>query len=289
MNGHIVMVFFTVAAGMAAAASFSTATGFGVASRVGAALDLVGRLRRAEAEAASLRDQLRAQRFAARRDPLTGLLNRRGFSELGETLMADPSHPPLTCVIFDLDGFKGINDTLGHAAGDEVLVAIAERFAAFAGDNLVARLGGDEFVGILAHATDARSSPTLTRKLSETLAGPIHITEATVGVTASIGLAQVNGPAQLTGVLRRADRAMYDAKKAGPGPMPRAHPLRSRTEVICWPNEEFTNNNRDVQAIHQPTPDRRSRYRSRAYSTSWRSPVGDPTHADSYRPDAEQP
>ena len=254
------MIFSTMAGGIAAATGFSTATGFRAATGIGAAWDLLGRARRAEAEAARLRDELRRQRYAASHDPLTGLLNRRGFYELGETVLADPSHPPLTCVVFDLDGFKGINDTLGHAAGDEVLVAIAKRFAAFAEDNLVARLGGDEFVGILAQATtEDRSPPWLAKSLGETLAAPMQVTGATLSVTASIGLAQVEGPALLTDALRRADHAMYGAKQADPAHPATAHLLGSDTEVTCWPNEAFADGNHDALAVQQSRPDRRSR------------------------------
>ncbi|MFI7430028.1 GGDEF domain-containing protein [Micromonospora sp. NPDC049836] len=168
---------------------------------------------RAEAEVELLQAELEAERHAASHDPLTGLPNRRAFFRLAAALLTNPAGRPLVAVVLDLDGFKQVNDRYGHAAGDQVLISVAQRLAAFAGDNLVARLGGDEFAGLLASPTmDRRWIEHATRRLCEALAAPIPVGTRTVQVTASVGLAPVHGPTQLTDALCRADAAMYQAK-----------------------------------------------------------------------------
>ncbi|MBX7267139.1 GGDEF domain-containing protein [Micromonospora sp. Llam7] len=170
---------------------------------------------RAEAEIGRLQAELTAERHAASHDPLTGLPNRRAFYRLAATLLTDCSGRPLVAVILDLDDFKQINDRYGHAAGDQVLISVAERLATFAGDNLVARLGGDEFAGLLASPTlDRRWIEHATRRLCDMLAAPIPLGTMTLRVTASVGLAPVHG-SQLTEALNRADAAMYEAKGIG--------------------------------------------------------------------------
>jgi len=190
----------TVMAGVAAAAGVTTGW------------QLHRRARRAEAEVARLRQALQAERHAAAHDPLTGLPNRRGFYQLGAELLADPVRPPLVAVLLDLDDFKRVNDTLGHAAGDQVLVTLARRFAACAGDGLVGRLGGDEFAGLLGWPTDERWLRWAGDRLTESLAAPIEVAGRRVTVTASLGIAPMVGSARLDEVLNRADAAMYRAK-----------------------------------------------------------------------------
>ncbi|MEO3743352.1 GGDEF domain-containing protein [Plantactinospora sp. B5E13] len=112
----------TLAAGAAAVAGF------------GAAWGMRSRVRTVQAEVARLREELQAERHAATHDPLTGLPNRRAFYQLGGALMADPRRPPLVAVLLDVDDFKQINDRFGHAVGDQVLIAVAWRFAAYAGN-----------------------------------------------------------------------------------------------------------------------------------------------------------
>jgi diguanylate cyclase (GGDEF)-like protein len=173
---------------------------------------------RAEAEAGRLRGQLRAERHAASHDPLTGLPNRRAFYQLGAALVADPTRRPLVGFVLDLDDFKQVNDTLGHAAGDQVLIVLARRLTRCAGDHLVARLGGDEFAGLLTGASlDHGWAYQVADNLARELAAPIQVAGHLVSVTASIGLAPVDVPAHLAEVLSRADAAMYRAKTAAHG------------------------------------------------------------------------
>jgi diguanylate cyclase (GGDEF)-like protein len=171
------------------------------------------RARRAEAEAGKLRCELLAERHAACHDPLTGLPNRRAFYQLGAELVADPRRRHLVAAVLDLDDFKQVNDKYGHAAGDEVLISIARRFAAYAGDGLVARLGGDEFAGLLASAAvDERWLDQTGETLAVILSAPIRVAGDLVAVTASVGLVPVNGCTDLADVLCHADAAMYRAK-----------------------------------------------------------------------------
>jgi diguanylate cyclase len=191
----------------------SVASGISAAGALVSAWQLHRRAQRAEAELELLQAELAAERHAASHDPLTGLPNRRAFFRLAAALLTDAAGTPLVAVVLDLDGFKQVNDRYGHAAGDQVLVAVAQRLTAFAGDNLVARLGGDEFAGLLASPTvDRRWIEHATRRLCEALAAPIPLDTRTVRVTASVGLAPVHGPTQLNEALCRADAAMYQAK-----------------------------------------------------------------------------
>lgn len=168
---------------------------------------------RAETEIAVLQAELAAERHAASHDPLTGLPNRRAFHRLAAALLTRADSRPLIAVVLDLDDFKQINDRYGHAAGDQVLINVAQRLSAFAGDDPVARLGGDEFAGLLtAPDIERRWLEHATRRLQNLLAAPIPLHRASVRVTASVGLAPVSCPTQLSEALDRADAAMYRAK-----------------------------------------------------------------------------
>ncbi|MEV5695482.1 GGDEF domain-containing protein [Micromonospora globbae] len=196
----------------------SVASGICAAGALLSSWQLRRRALRAEAEIAHLQAELAAERHAASHDPLTGLPNRRAFYRLAAALLADVGRRPLIAVVLDLDDFKQVNDRYGHAAGDHVLISVAERLAAFAGDNLVARLGGDEFAGLLVSPTvDRRWIDHASRRLCEMLAAPIPLGTLTLRVTASVGLAPVTGPTQLTEALREADAAMYQAKSLSAG------------------------------------------------------------------------
>ena len=124
----------------------------------------------------------------------------------------------MTAVLFiDLDDFKVVNDSLGHAAGDALLVAVTERIAGSVRDgDLVARLGGDEFAVLTADAADLKRSIAMAQRLVRELRAPYLIGDRHVSVTASIGIASARDATELASdVVRNADVAMYMAKANG--------------------------------------------------------------------------
>lgn len=160
----------------------------------------------------AVREQERAQAqlaYQARRDPLTGLANR---ALLGEHLEQDG---PAVLLYLDLDGFKGVNDSRGHEAGDAVLIAVAERLtrAVRAGD-VVARLGGDEFVVACPGATVA-DGVALAERILLDIDAPVPFSDNALSVGASIGIAVHDASPRMA--LRSADEAMYRAKRLGRG------------------------------------------------------------------------
>ncbi|WP_250006365.1 GGDEF domain-containing protein [Actinoplanes sp. M2I2] len=142
----------------------------------------------------------------AHHDSLTGLHNRAAFHARGGELLA--RHPGAVVLLIDLDGFKPVNDRLGHAAGDEVLVTVARRLlSAVRPGDLVSRLGGDEFALVLTGPSDAAD------RIRSALAEPMPIRGERVTVGVSIGSA--TGDRSLDALLQEADTAMYAAKAAG--------------------------------------------------------------------------
>ncbi len=152
-------------------------------------------------------------------DPLTELANRSSILDRIRQAVAEGvatgAHPAV--LFIDLDGFKKINDSLGHAIGDEVLVRIAERLRlAMRPDDVVARLGGDEFVVLCEGLADA-GTRQVAERLLRAVATPLPVYGRSVVITASIGIARAEGTVQAEDLLRNADVAMYKAKAAGPG------------------------------------------------------------------------
>jgi diguanylate cyclase (GGDEF)-like protein len=151
-------------------------------------------------------------------DPLTGLANRALFGDRLEHALARGQRPGATVAILliDLDGFKDINDSLGHDAGDDLLTITGMRLQGHArtGDT-VARLGGDEF-GVLLEDITAAETVRSAEVLLEGLAAPIVLRDRDLTPTASIGIAIANGEDAET-LLRNADTAMYAAKRHGKG------------------------------------------------------------------------
>jgi diguanylate cyclase (GGDEF)-like protein len=147
-------------------------------------------------------------------DQLTGLANRRRFHERWHAALRE-TVGPTALLYLDLDGFKPVNDTLGHEAGDAVLVAVADRLRAVvrAGD-VVARLGGDEFAVVMPW-TDDHSARALAQRIVDALAEPFDTATRPVFIGASVGVVVAPQGADPDGELRRADTAMYAAKAAG--------------------------------------------------------------------------
>lgn len=153
-------------------------------------------------------------------DELTGLLNRRALLEQLEALLAHPhcrrSNEQLALVFCDLDHFKEINDTLGHAAGDLVLRSVAERIHhCIRSGDLAARMGGDELIVVLRAIPNLESALTLAQKLLDTISQPIAAGEVNARITASIGVTLAQPTEDVDALLSRADVAMYEAKQAG--------------------------------------------------------------------------
>jgi diguanylate cyclase (GGDEF)-like protein/PAS domain S-box-containing protein len=159
-------------------------------------------------------------RQAALYDPLTRLPNRRLLRDRVEhALLLRERRPTRVGALFiDLDDFKKINDTLGHEVGDEVLVAVGQRLARIvrSGDTL-ARYGGDEYVMLLDELRDRHHAMSIGRRVRAGLAHPITTTAGELAVSGSIGIHVASDHDDYHALLTAADRAMYDAKRAGAG------------------------------------------------------------------------
>ncbi|MEV0738604.1 EAL domain-containing protein [Streptomyces sp. NPDC050549] len=157
-------------------------------------------------------------RYEATHDALTGLPNRTLFFERLEKALGAGDNQRFGLCYLDLDGFKTINDSLGHAAGDRLLVEVADRLqsCATAPGEMVARLGGDEFVALTTGPDTEREVDELAGRIMNALITPVSIDGRDLTVRGSIGI--VEGPAGERGpaeVLRSADITMYRAKSAG--------------------------------------------------------------------------
>lgn len=156
---------------------------------------------------------------AAMHDTLTGVANRaQFFDRLGAVPPAERRHRERAAVLYlDLDGFKSVNDTYGHKAGDLVLQTVTDRMlAAVRAADLVARLGGDEFAVLCLDVGHAEQATGLADRLIAAVAEPIDVGEGVVHVGVSIGIAMARvGSAAATDLLEMADRALYEAKREG--------------------------------------------------------------------------
>ena len=164
-----------------------------------------------------LEEQLTHQAF---HDPLTGLANRALFRDrVSHALaLAQRQSNPITVLFLDLDDFKRVNDSLGHAEGDRLLIAAAERFLSCArAADTVARLGGDEFAILLEHSAGPEGRGELLERLATAMSHPFTLSGNQVQVSASIGVATAGAGDSADDLLRNADVAMYAAKRRGKG------------------------------------------------------------------------
>ena len=175
-----------------------------------------GQLEQSLAELGRLKDELRHQAY---HDPLTNLPNRSMFAEQVENRLRAPlSGDLLPVVLFlDLDDFKIVNDTLGHAAGDLLLVSVGERIReCIRGLDLAARLGGDEFAILLDDTPSLEHASMVARRLIDALGVSFPLVGDDVVIGASIGIAMArSGDQSADELLRNADVAMYTAKALG--------------------------------------------------------------------------
>jgi diguanylate cyclase (GGDEF)-like protein len=198
-------------------------------------------------------------------DGLTGLANRALFLDrLGHALdLGTRRHRPVSVVFLDLDGFKAVNDSLGHATGDALLVGVAERLrGALRTTDTLSRLGGDEFAVVVEEGDDAA---TVAHGLLEALQVPFHLAGRTVKISASVGVATVEpglGAAHAANLLHRADVAMYAVKTSGKGKV-LVH--SSAMDVAARTNEPALHrafaaalDNGAVRAVYQPVVDPRT-------------------------------
>jgi diguanylate cyclase (GGDEF)-like protein len=162
---------------------------------------------------------------AAMTDLLTGVFNRRAFLDAAERLIAQRGRRslPVSVLLFDLDRFKSINDSFGHAVGDDALKVFARTASAsMRATDVVARLGGEEFVALLP-GTAAEAAMVAERVRAAFQAAGAEISSRETCATVSIGVASAVPPVEIDALLLRADAALYRAKRNG----------RNRVEVAA--------------------------------------------------------
>jgi len=185
-------------------------------------------------EVAALKEREAQMQRLADRDSLTGLYNRRRLQELLDTAIADAARQwqRVGLLFIDLNGFKGINDDYGHAAGDKVLSTAAKRIAAQVrtGD-IVGRYGGDEFVVILPGVPDAAAVTRVAEIIRERIELPYRVEGIERQLSASIGesLYPYDGKSA-EALLKRADQAMYRLKGRTRAQQPAKRPSRRRND-----------------------------------------------------------
>lgn len=192
--------------------------------RVSPILDPSGRVLGIEGFATDVTTMKEAEAELAhqvRSDPLTGLANRLNFRESTSRALARiERHPGMMGVLFlDLDGFKAVNDSLGHAAGDEVLIQVAQRLRrAIRREDMVARLGGDEFAVLLVELRDVSEAAATARRILESLEENMFIGNHVIQISTGVGIAVTDqGSVTPDELINRADVALYQAKRAGRG------------------------------------------------------------------------
>ncbi|MER5450267.1 aminotransferase class I/II-fold pyridoxal phosphate-dependent enzyme [Streptomyces sp. NPDC002764] len=161
-------------------------------------------------------------------DALTGLPNRTLLLErIERALLRGRRESSLTCLLFiDLDDFKQVNDTLGHSAGDHLLVSVGERLSkALRRSDTAARLGGDEFAALMEDAREPLDAELLAAQVIQTLSRPFALGEESVTVSASVGVATARDSTDAEELLGHADLALYAAKAAGKRQWRRFRPL----------------------------------------------------------------
>ena len=220
-----------------------------------------GRMERSIARLTELQEQLAHQAF---HDSLTNLANRTLFGDrIEHALLRSGRAGRTVAVLFiDVDDFKGVNDTLGHAAGDALLVGLAERLrSSLRRPDTAARLGGDEFAVLLEDLEDSSEADIVARRIFDALRSPFEVNGQVVNVRVSIGVAIAqHGGDSASNLMRHADVAMYSAKGSGkdrwvvfaPGmetDIVTRHRLRSELE-IALSSDQFAVHYQPVVDLH---------------------------------------
>ncbi|MEO0792882.1 MAG: diguanylate cyclase [Pseudomonadota bacterium] len=159
-------------------------------------------------------EQLEHLDHLSRHDALTGAMNRRGFDDiLADALQSCGPDAPVSIALIDLNGFKPINDTFGHAAGDAVLLTVAKRLRNRLGHDRIARLGGDEFV-VRLHSENVNDALDEAETLRVGVTEPVSFEGHDIAFGAAVGVATSAGKEGVEALIKRADVAMYRAKQA---------------------------------------------------------------------------
>ena len=189
-----------------------------------------------------LKREAEALAHRALHDPLTGLPNRVLFRDRLELALARTRRLPSAVGVYyiDLDGFKPVNDSLGHEAGDVLLVEIARRLRqVLRPADTVARLGGDEFAVLSESIADEATAVEIAERIIDAVGAPFDLEVGHAQVAASVGIALADGAADPEGLLRAADRGMYAAKSCGGG---------------CWRLQELAERSTPVEVEAELVP-----------------------------------
>ena len=157
--------------------------------------------------------------FAAHHDPLTGLANRALLNASLEDAIEQRQENSIALLFLDLDNFKDTNDQLGHAIGDRLLIRVSEHLCeCIRPQDLIGRIGGDEFVILLRFRSESplETSIAIAERILQSFTQPMTIDGHRIQIAASIGIAWMGSDhVSVDGILRAADYAMYEAKRAG--------------------------------------------------------------------------
>ena len=241
-----------------------------------------------------LRAEARTREYEALHDSLTGLGNRALFTQHVECSLANRKDDTVVGVmLMDLDAFKEINDTLGHQTGDTILQAVADRLTTTMGERgMVSRLGGDEFAFVVPNVPDSADAVEIASELLEAVVGQIETAGLMLNIRASIGISVAERSDEtLTGLLKRADVAMYTAKRAGGGvklydPATDRHTIR---RLIVSTELRQALESRSIQVWYQPKADiRTGRILGAEALVRWNHPRHGPIPPDDFIAVAEQ-
>ena len=220
-----------------------------------------GNMQRLTSDLQQATGELQSQNFRlehdAHHDALTGLPNRVLFRQnLEERLQAaQAGGPSAVILLLDLDGFKDVNDTLGHDVGDALLQAVAQRLTRLGvGDDMVCRLGGDEFA-LLSRGLSEEEALEVADRLMETISQPYHVGGLEIKIGTCVGVAISEGEPDTEELFKHADLALYEAKALGPG---RASVFRTQMQTRLREKKSFEADlqkalaNNEMEVYYQP-------------------------------------